>query len=661
MGVALKSSAVRSIGRLHRSFQEAPTASFELFLASRGLIENEDLLRIMALRNRGDASVCEILSGLGILSGTDLARAQADWLSETFVDLDRDPPSPMHLARWGGARALRTGLFPWRQRNGFTVIVTHTAELFDRYKAELEASFGPVRRAFACPKLMTHLITTLELECLRTRAEHRVDDKNSCRTLNFHKLKLLLWGSLAVMALVALISPTLLVGILAAWAIITLILNTALKSVAAVFYLRRERQIKPRQAGDPSPIRMPKVSILVPLFKEKEIACQLVKRLQRLNYPKQLLDVILVVEQDDETTRETLSRTRLPAWIRTLAVPRGSIKTKPRAMNYALDHCRGSIIGVYDAEDAPDPDQLKTVVRRFSERDEKVACLQGTLDFYNARENWLSRCFTVEYATWFRIILPGLERLGLPVPLGGTTLFFRREALEKLGGWDAHNVTEDADLGIRLSRYGFRTELLPTVTHEEANCRAWPWVRQRSRWLKGYAITWIMHMRDPRKLWNDLGPWRFFGVQLLFAGTLSQFLLAPILWTFWLGLMGLPHPLNSVMSQAGFVTLGIVFFVSEILSIAVGMLAVSGERHKHLMKWVPSLHFYFPLGALAGYKGVFELFYRPFYWDKTEHGVSGNPEEPPKVTQLPRALVASQTPDLSVVSPLHRQLLHPDQ
>ena len=150
--------------------------------------------------------------------------------------------------------------------------------------------------------------------------------------------------------------------------------------------------------------------------------------------------------------------------------------------------------------------------------------MQGVLDFYNPAVNWLSRCFTIEYATWFRVILPGMQRLGLAVPLGGTTLFFRRDVLTSLGGWDAHNVTEDADLGIRLARHGYVTHLLPTVTFEEANCHVLPWIKQRSRWLKGYAITWLVHMRQPALLWSQLGAWRFFrraGSVLGHAGAVS--------------------------------------------------------------------------------------------------------------------------------------------
>jgi cellulose synthase/poly-beta-1,6-N-acetylglucosamine synthase-like glycosyltransferase len=310
-------------------------------------------------------------------------------------------------------------------------------------------------------------------------------------------------------------------------------------------------------------------------------------------------------------------------------VPAGRVKTKPRALNLALDHCRGAIIGIYDAEDAPEPDQIRKVVERFHRRGPDVACLQGVLDYYNPRTNWLSRCFTIEYATWFRLILPGIQRLGLAVPLGGTTLFFRRSVLEELGGWDAHNVTEDADLGIRLYRHGYRTELLDTVTGEEANCRVIPWIKQRSRWIKGYMMTWAVHMRAPGLLWRQLGGWRFAGFQIMFLGTILQFLLAPLMWSFWSIPMGLGHPLTGVLANSDIIAMSTAFILSEAVSITLGIVALRRSGHRISPLWVPTLQLYFPLAALAAYKGLWELLTRPFYWDKTNHGLF-DPVEPQK-------------------------------
>ena len=243
------------------------------------------------------------------------------------------------------------------------------------------------------------------------------------------------------------------------------------------------------------------------------------------------------------------------------------------------------------------------------------------LDYYNDNENWLTRCFTVEYASWFRVILPGLERMGLVVPLGGATLFFRRDVLEKLGGWDAHKVTEDADLGARLARAGYTTELMPTVTQEEANGRFWPWIKQRSRWLKGYAITYAVHMRNPRKLWSDLGAKRFWGVQLLFAGTLSQFILALVPWSFWIIPFCWHHPFHAMLPPVWFWTLAGTFFLAEGIVFLVAAIALRAANKTWLIKWALTLQIYFPMAAIAAYKGLIELAWKPFFWDKTTHGV----------------------------------------
>jgi glycosyltransferase XagB len=368
------------------------------------------------------------------------------------------------------------------------------------------------------------------------------------------------------------------------------------------------------------PLHPPVVTLLIALYREADIAHRLIARLSKLDYPHDRLDVILAVEDDDSITRAALKTVDLPHWMRIVTVPQGQLRTKPRALNHAMIFARGSIIGVYDAEDAPDPAQLREVVARFEQAPPEVACLQGILDFYNPRFNWLSRCFTVEYAAWFRVMLPGLARLGLVLPLGGTTLFFRRDVLEKLGGWDAHNVTEDADLGLRLARHGYRTELIQTVTAEEANCRLVPWIRQRSRWIKGYMMTWAVHMRNPLVLLRQLGWKRFVGVQVLFLGSISQALLVPVMWSLWAFAFGFGHPAMEIVNPALFLPITCVLLSMEAISISINMygMALRGQGIKPL--WVLSAYFYFPLAAFAAYKALYEVFARPFYWDKTSHG-----------------------------------------
>jgi cellulose synthase/poly-beta-1,6-N-acetylglucosamine synthase-like glycosyltransferase len=193
--------------------------------------------------------------------------------------------------------------------------------------------------------------------------------------------------------------------------------------------------------------------------------------------------------------------------------------------------------------------------------------------------------------------------------------------LDRLGAWDAHNVTEDADLGIRLARHGYRTELIDTVTHEEANCRPLPWIKQRSRWLKGYMMTWAVHMRQPRLLWRQLGPRGFLGFQVLFLGTIAQFLLAPLMWSFMLLPFGFDHPLYAALPLPAVWALGAVFFLSEATNIVIGALGLGRTSHGLSLLWVLTLKLYYPLASLAAYKGLAELATRPFYWDKTTHGL----------------------------------------
>lgn len=527
------------------------------------------------------------------------------------------PPDRSLVAQYGPTSCLQNQLMPWRQIGGATVVLTTRPDQFARHQPDLETVFGPLRIAVTTEDQLNRSITTQFRAQLVTCAETRVAADESCRGWNSRLASV--FGVMLLSGLLFLThhAPGIVFGVLTAWAVLLLVLNTALKAVAAYLGWRDT----PVEQHSIVPARLPVITMLVPLYNETAIADHLLARLRALDYPRNLLDVCLVLEASDQTTQATLDNTTLPTWMRAIVVPQGTIKTKPRALNYALDFARGSIIGVWDAEDAPAPDQLHVVARHFANSAPQVACLQGTLDYYNPGSNWLTRCFTIEYAGWFRIILPGLQRLGLVVPLGGTTLFFRREALMQLGGWDAHNVTEDADLGVRLARHGYQTTLIPTVTEEEANGRAWPWIKQRSRWLKGYAITYAVHMRNPARLWRDLGAWRFFGLQLLFLGTLSQFVLAPVLWTFWLLPFGFGHPLQGLIPAWAFWGFAGLFVISEIVGLAVAALGVRKAGKPWLTPWAVTLQFYFPLAALAAYKGLFELASKPFYWDKTAHGV----------------------------------------
>ena len=363
---------------------------------------------------------------------------------------------------------------------------------------------------------------------------------------------------------------------------------------------------------------MVRVLIIIALYRETEMIEQLLHQIARLRYPKAQLDVLLIIEDDDTATLSALDRHILPNTISVHILPAGPIMTKPRALNYGLGFCTGEIVVVYDAEDKPDDTQIEAATAHFATAPQQVACIQGVLDIYNTQSNWLTKCFTIEYAVWFRLILPGLIKLGFAIPLDGTTIFMRRSALIKVGSWDAHNVTEDADLGIRLARHGYQTEMLLSTTYEEASNQIWPWIRQRSRWLKGYMMTYRVHMRSPKLLFQQFGCRKFISFQIIFLASLSQFILAPALWSFWVIPFGLPHPVLLLLGPNGASTIVGFFLVILGADIALSLFALSKTQHKGFGRYTPTLWLYFHLVTFAAFKAGYEIIFSPFFGIKPD-------------------------------------------
>jgi len=306
-------------------------------------------------------------------------------------------------------------------------------------------------------------------------------------------------------------------------------------------------------------------------------------------------------------------------------VPAGLPQTKPRALNYALQFCRGELLTIYDAEDIPQADQLQKAARRFAAEPRELACLQAQLTFYNREENWLTRQFTAEYATLFGVLLPVLANHNLPLLLGGTSNHFRMEVLRRVGAWDAFNVTEDADLGVRLARLGYATGVLDSVTHEEATMRLGNWLRQRARWLKGFLVTWLVHMREPALFMRDVGPSGFWTCQALTIGVFASVLLHPLCLAAMLATW-LAYPPSPPDAGFGFVLLAslniIVLAGGYGISLAV---ARRGLRRLVIRGWhgtLATLPLYWLLISAAAWIALWQFAARPFHWNKTEHGLS---------------------------------------
>ncbi|WP_340108067.1 glycosyltransferase family 2 protein [Pikeienuella sp. HZG-20] len=584
-------------------------------LLSEGVIDSDALARSLLAQKVSRARIGEILV---VRSGVDrsaVAAAAARQAGLDFVDL-RGSPLDSALIESGDIELfIRERIAPWRLESGLVVYVAAAPERAAEHPA-LRSSAVAIAAA-EDQEISRALIDACGPQ-LAERSAARRPLGESLRAGFARWQRAAAIGGLGGAGVVAAAHPSIaLAGFL--WCSVgVMALNGALWG-AALLARPRARALTqaPRRLADLR--RPPIVSLLVPLYREPETAPLLLQSLAALDYPPELLDIKLILESDDDVTLAALRALAPPANIDILIAPDGAPRTKPRALNFALDFTRGALIGVYDAEDRPAPDQITRIVAQFADTPADVACIQARLGYYNAHENWLTRCFEIEYSSWFDAMLPGLFRLDLPIPLGGTSLFIRRGALEAVGGWDSHNVTEDADLGMMLARAGLRTMLSDSLTDEEASSRPSAWIRQRSRWLKGYLSTWATHMRRPRALLADLGLWRFLGFNAVLLSAALGYLLLPWLWLislagFWVDFRGMGVGLAFDMLTVA---------TSVVLPIMLCAAAFGLWRRNRLglVGWALTLPLYWGLGAAAAYLAVWELVWAPSRWRKTQHGV----------------------------------------
>ena len=368
---------------------------------------------------------------------------------------------------------------------------------------------------------------------------------------------------------------------------------------------------------------LPTYSMLVPLRDEAEMVPELVAALAALDYPLAKREVLFLVEPDDPSTRAALLAQRLPPGFRIVDLPPGSPRTKPRALNVGLVVARGDLVTIYDAEDRPEPDQLRRAAARFTHAPENLACLQARLAISNGATGLLPRLFAIEYAALFDIFNVGLARLGLPIPLGGTSNHFRAAALRAVGGWDAWNVTEDADLGLRLARFGYTIDVLASTTFEEAPERFGLWLKQRRRWSKGWMQTLAVLARDFPDVVRDLRPKRALVVALLLTNLVTGPLFTPfflVLVVWHLATEGLPRP----HEIGAFLEAALAYTVIAVGALGTLWQAWLGARRRGLAGWrsLPAVLPYQLMIAAAAWLGFYDLLRRPHHWHKTPHGAA---------------------------------------
>lgn len=371
---------------------------------------------------------------------------------------------------------------------------------------------------------------------------------------------------------------------------------------------------------------LPVYTVLLPVYHEPEIVQNLIKGIGKLNYPDDKLEVLLLTEEDDTTTQAALVGVSI-AHVRVVVVPEHEPKTKPAACNYgmSLPGLKGEMITIYDAEDIPDPLQLRRAIVGLRRAPVDVGCLQARLCYFNERQNLLTRWFTLEYDQWFAAILPAVAQARCVVPLGGTSCHMTTRVWREVGGWDAFNVTEDADLGVRLARYGYRTMILDSITFEEANSDVINWIRQRSRWYKGYLQTSIVHLRRPRHLRRDIGLKAVLRLMNLTG-------LVPILNAFnfllWLAmlmwLVARPPMITLLFPPITYYTSLALLALAAPLSVLAGLITTVALGKPYLWWAAMLVPAYWMLQSIAALKALYQLFFRASYWELTTHGLPGS-------------------------------------
>ncbi|MGR9107671.1 MAG: glycosyltransferase, partial [Gammaproteobacteria bacterium] len=369
----------------------------------------------------------------------------------------------------------------------------------------------------------------------------------------------------------------------------------------------------------------PRYTILCPLYREEESAPQLVRAISEIDYPSDRLQVLMMLEKDDHGTLAVLHRLHLPPFVELVILPEGTPRTKPRSCNYGLTRATGDYAVIYDAEDIPDPLQLKKAVLAFAQNDDKLACVQSKLNFYNVTQNALTRWFTIEYATWYEMIMPSMRWAHLSIPLGGTSNHFPTRLLREIGAWDAFNVTEDCELGMRLEYDGYYTTVLDSTTYEEANSELGNWLTQRTRWIKGFLITYLVYMRNPARYIHPSHWAEFLSLQFIIGGRTLVVLLNPLLWISMLVYLLYGERFQDfydAIIPAPVFYLGLVSSIfGNLAFIYTHMLAVVCLQRYDLVRWAFIMPLYWILHSIAGYRALFNYIFAPHFWEKTRHGL----------------------------------------
>jgi cellulose synthase/poly-beta-1,6-N-acetylglucosamine synthase-like glycosyltransferase len=599
---------------------------FLQYLFDRNLLSGVELASVLDEQGKSDAGFAEVIFSQGYINPYNLYSAFAKFSNLEFADLSKYPCDKNIVEESERDIYQKLRAIPWKIDGDEIVIATCaiTKEV-KNWASKYENAQFAITSPFDIHSSINN--TFIQENNRDAREILMLMHPNYSANNLFSGIQ-----SKMFLAILALIIPGFILFPQISWTALFIIIagfytaTLAFKMVLFLIGILRGRRVAYEQKTLRLPDNeLPIYTILIPLYKEDKTLKKLTDAIRNLDYPKAWLDVKLIVEADDDLTIEAIKNLKCERMFEMIKVPYSIPRTKPKACNYALRFAKGEFVTIYDAEDIPDPLQLKKVLHTFYNAPEDVACVQAKLSYFNREENLLSRMFTIEYSILFDFTLFGLEAMGIPIPLGGTSNHFRVKTLNALYAWDPYNVTEDADLGMRIAQKGWRCKVIDSVTMEECPITYGAWIRQRSRWIKGHMQTYFVHMRKPIELYKKVGIVGFFGIQFFLGAPALIFLISPIMWFIWAMFMlkiievpdGMPTWFSGVIDFSYY-----LFFIGMASHIFYAAVAVITNKWKGMMLYSLVFPFYWILHSVASFKAVWQLINRPHYWEKTEHGVT---------------------------------------
>jgi cellulose synthase/poly-beta-1,6-N-acetylglucosamine synthase-like glycosyltransferase len=593
-------------------------------LIEQGLLSPSEIERALKIQQDTGSLLGEILQAEGLITAYKFYKEFAAFKNLPFVNLEEYSVNNSVLINADKQEYIEKNYIPFDVKEKVIYIATtETNEDFEKFLTEKYKSYklfitSPYDIAWALQKRFSKEYTHSSSEGL-----FETQPELSSKKIMVGLVPKILFLLICIFLIYIIINPNLLY-ILLFLVNIVFFLSIISKLLFFVTGVIETKITKQQNKLDIEDSQLPIYSILVPLFKEKkQTISSLINALTNLDYPKEKLDIKLVCEDIDLETIQTIKSLKPPANFQIIKVPDTYPRTKPKACNYALNFCKGEFITIYDAEDRPEASQLKKVLSVFYQNQNSgysnLVCVQARLNFYNRNENILTKLFAIEYASLFDYILKGLKKLNIPIPLGGTSNHFRVNVLKSLYAWDPYNVTEDADVGIRLALAGMKTELVDSITLEEAPLNINSWINQRSRWIKGYFQTFFVHIKQTKRLYKNHGLASLFGF-IMFVGVPGFIYLAtiPVIILTTIDYLFSSSQMSLYLIQFCFLNLVLTLFSNFFISFYI---IISRNCFKMLDAAI-IFPIYWMLHCIASYQSLYQLIKKPHHWNKTEHGVS---------------------------------------